>query len=112
VIDGELRGERWQDDGDGGGRWRGGREAAREEVEGAAGGAARLGPRPDLLQRRPQPHRRRVHAAGAQGDQPGRHARLGCKPPNLPPNLSLPPRLSRRERLGSRRRFGPPRAVW
>jgi hypothetical protein len=93
VIDGELRGERGRDDGHGGG---GGREAAGEEVEGAAGGAARLGPRPDLLQRRPQPHRRRVHAAGPEGGQSGRHARLGCKPPNLPPisHSLLSPRSS------------------
>lgn len=49
MSDGELRGERGHDGGDVGGRGRGGWEAEGEEVEGAAGGAARLGPRPDLL---------------------------------------------------------------
>jgi hypothetical protein len=91
VIDGELRGERGHD-GDGGGRGRGGQEAAGEEVEAAAGGSAGLGPRPDLLQRRPQPHRRHLHAAGAEGDQPGRHARLGCKLPDLTISLPFSPR--------------------
>lgn len=103
VIDGELRGERGHDDGHGGRCCRGGREAAGEEMEGAAGGAARFGPRPDLLQRWPQPHRRRVHAAGAERDQSGRHACLGCKPPNL----YLPPSLS----CSSRCQFVPPRMV-
>ncbi|KAL6846068.1 hypothetical protein ACP4OV_023516 [Aristida adscensionis] len=42
------------------------RAQAQEEVEGVAGGPAGDSPRPDLLQRQPQPHSCLVHAAGVR----------------------------------------------
>ena len=76
-------------------------------MEGAAGRSARDGARPDLRQRRPQPDGDGVHAARAQGEQPGRHARLGCKwkVSRLSLSISLPlsnSRFSRRDWLTSR----------